>query len=906
MSGHCRWAWTTGVASMVSLATYSTAAGNADGTWPIERHDTRNTGATCLRGRITEPKVWWTYYLGPPRMNRAETEAAKAFTQHDLDGDGRPEQVHVGGRTVAVNNASGERLWTYTIPNNSGISSCCYKVARVLPGSKGLQILAASSRMDTGEGYAWCFSFEDGADRGRIVWQTENLTGMHAPEGIVTDVDGDGRMEFCLAPHYRVLVLDAVTGKTKHTVKWDVGRNYGLFAAEDVDGDGCRELLVICDFVLHIDLIDISPGGRAGLGWTQRYIPGAQFDGARQVYIHAGLNALADLDGDGTWEIWFNLYNYGGDGKWHLHILDARTHEVRCDRPGWYLCGGEDLDGDGRIEIVAMHCDRQRPAAFGRMAVLKFAGGTVRQVAGLDRARPVLTRKLPPLHVASNVDDGARGLLMSGRRFFAVTSSDGQRGDAVVALELADGRLAERGRYTAKGADLDVLSLTGKGQGTHLTLRDVVGAWRQVLNRDMKPAGQRVPDTSPGFVAVPIVADLGGGVNSIVVPNSAGQIVALQHRDAGGPREMWRSPGRGMTQWGGYSNANRGVVASDIDGDGRDEIVCSHRTQDGDGTLRVLRRDGSVLWEHAFERVPVGGLEAGVDLWSVGRFTNRKGHDIWVTLHRTSKGSNESCVLSGQDGRELWNIKTIQADTGGGGKVSRPFGQAWPFIADVNGDGLDEIGMCPYEIYSVTRGGDGQHVIGPLWFINKKYFGRWLAYFSPTLVDLDADAKPDVFLNTASCTAGGVAAIALDGTPKYVHWHDNPTGCGSYQAVADVDGDGRVEIGASHIDGRFRCYRGSDGEVRWEQKLPPGGCSHVVAADIDGDGTGEFVFVGPDNTLYALRGKMDAPGGRVAWKLPLGTTGTPIIADVNGDATAEILLVGGDGRLRVIGQTEGK
>jgi hypothetical protein len=238
-----------------------------------------------------------------------------------------------------------------------------------------------------------------------------------------------------------------------------------------------------------------------------------------------------------------------------------------------------------------------------------------------------------------------------------------------------------------------------------------------------------------------------------------------------------------------------------------------------------------------------------------------------------------------------------------GGKVARPFGAAFPFVADVDGDGIDDVGMCPYEIYSVTRGGDGKHIIGPLWLLHPRCFGRWLAYFSPTLADLDGGGKQDVFLNTASNTAGGVAAMALEGKPKYVRWHDNVTGCGSFQAVADVDGAGQVEIGASHIDGRFRCYRGSDGHVLWEHKLPPGPCSHVVAADIDGDGTGEFIFVAPDSTLYALHGKRDASGGRVAWSLPLGVSGTPIVADVDGDGTAEILLVGHDGRLRVIGQT---
>ncbi|MBN1346562.1 MAG: VCBS repeat-containing protein [Phycisphaerae bacterium] len=877
------------------------APAGSKGTWPIERYDTLNTGATSLPGKITKPEIWWEYYLGPPRVDRAEMGVAIEASLHDLDGDGRKECVEVGGRRIAVIDAAGRTLWSYAVPEASTNAPHCYKVARVLPGSKGLQILAATARMDTGEGYARCFSFEGGVEGGKLVWETANLTGMYGPEAIVADVDADGRMEFCLAPHYRVLILDAVTGKVEHEVKWEVGRNYGLFAAEDVDGDGCRELLVVCDFVLHVDLIDVSPGGVARHAWSKRFIPGAEFDGARQIYIHAGLNALADLDGDGTWEIWLNLFNYAKDGQWHLHILNARDGAVRCDLAGVYVCGGDDLDGDGRIEIVGMACNRQRPNRFAKMVVLRYAGGRVDRVTELDGVRPVLTERVPPDHVASNVQDGYRGLLLSGRRMFAVASTDGRNGDTLVALEFAGDRIVERGRFVAAGADLDVLSLRERGGQARLTVRDAIGAWRVELDGDLKPLGGRQGDSSPGFVGTPIVADLGGACNAVVVPNSAGQIVALRHRAKGGPVELWRAAGRGMTQSAGYSDANRGVVAGDVDGDGRDEIICSHRADSGDGTIRVLRRDGSLVWEHAFERLPIGGLEAGIDLWSVGRFGKRKGLDIWVTLHRSSKISSESVVLSGSDGREMWNVKTATAETGTGGKVSRCFGQAWPFIADVDGDGIDEIGMCPYEIYTVTRGSDGRHVVGPLWLLNKRYFGRWLAYFSPTLVDLDGDGRRDVFLNSASNTAGGVAAVGLDGTPKYVHWHTNPTGCGSFQAVADVDGDGKVEIGAGHVDGRFRCYRGADGSVRWEHALPPGSCSHVIAGDVDGDGRGEFVFVGPDNVLYALNGEADA-GDRVAWRLPLGVTGTPVIGDVDGDGGGEVVLVGNDGRLRVIGQ----
>lgn len=869
----------------------------------MERHDTRNTGATNLKGAITDPEVWWDLYLGPPRVSRAETAASRDAGLFDLDGDGTLERVRVGGSRIAVKNLSGQREWFFDAPNDTGIPGFSAKVARVIPGSKGMQILAASSRMDTGEGYAWCFSFEDGIEKGKIVWQTENLTGMHAPEAILADLDGDGHMEFCLAPHYRVLILDAETGKIKHTVKWDVGRNYGLFAAGDVDGDGRKELLVICDFVLHIDMIGLpADGGPAKLLWTHRFIEGTQFDGSRALYIHAGLNALADLDGDGKMEIWFNLFNPGGDGKWHLVVWDALTGEAKADEPGVYLIGGADLDGDGKLEIAGLRCNGQRPPERARFAIFNYKLGKLIARGEMDGIAPILTDNAPPDWIASNVDDGSRGLSLSGKRFFAKRSSGGQTMDTLIALELDSDRIVERGRYVAKGNELDLLSLLNDGGSERLSVRDVRTGRRRELDRDLKPISEPVEESPGGFSASPIVADLGGPRLAILAPTSSGEIGAWMQGADGKPKQLWKAPGWGMTSSPGYNRTDRGVLATDLDGDGKDEIVCAYKTASDAGTLRALQADGSLFWEHEFENLTTGGVEAGVDLWTPGRFADHAGSDLWVSLHRRSKGSSESYVLDGRDGKVIWNRATVEADNGDGSPVSRPCGAVLPFVADLDGDGADEIGMCPYDIFSILRGRDGKDFAPPVWTLKKACFGRWLAYVSPTLLDLDGDGKDEVYMNSPSNTCGGITSIKLDGTPRFANWTENPTGPASLQAVADVDGDGKPEIGAAHLDGLFRCYSGTTGKVLWTHQLRQGVGSGVIAADADGDGEAEFILCTGSGTIVALRGGAAAEGKRVLWEIPIGAVGQLAFADVDGDARGEIVVAGSDGKLRVIGQ----
>ena len=64
----------------------------------------------------------------------------------------------------------------------------------------------------------------------------------------------------------------------------------------------------------------------------------------------------------------------------------------------------------------------------------------------------------------------------------------------------------------------------------------------------------------------------------------------------------------------------------------------------------------------------------------------------------------------------------------------------------------------------------------PAYLPGAAYFGKWIAYSSPTVADLNGDGKPEVYLNSASYARGGYAAVKPDGKPLWVEFHDNAEG----------------------------------------------------------------------------------------------------------------------------------
>jgi outer membrane protein assembly factor BamB len=212
-------------------------------------------------------------------------------------------------------------------------------------------------------------------------------------------------------------------------------------------------------------------------------------------------------------------------------------------------------------------------------------------------------------------------------------------------------------------------------------------------------------------------------------------------------------------------------------------------------------------------------------------------------------------------------------------------------FADTDGDGLDEV-FCGYPIcYWKADGRTGELRL----FKNPgDVLPGWPAYAVPIVADFNGDREAEVFFPSqyvwGMLTLGGQKLWNLD--------EGDLPGGSVMPGIGDVDGDGKLELGAPFPDG-FRCYDAATGERKWAIPVPNGPYAGVVSADLDADGRDEFLF-GANDRVVAVGGH-EAAGG-VVWEVKLpGRVSEPTFADVDGDGLGEILVTCGDGRLCCLG-----
>lgn len=775
-----------------------------------------------------------------------------------------------------------------------------FKVAQILPGAAGLQRFEMGNSFSDGGAdpkQGRLLAYNNGAPW--VVWETEFFTNTWDPNVLVVDVDADGQLDIVVATHYRILVFDGATGETKMQLQYHGYRNYGWFGAANIDDDPYPEFGVVADFSMHAEVIDND-----GTELTLRWLCDIQPDPSQSTkVVRPKPQALVDVDGDGRFELVYSIYNDQGDGQWHIVGVDALSGETRFDFPQHHLHGMADVDGDGRLELFVSATTGEALPTYAPLAVWSLAAGvpTVRWSHEHGRFSTVLLNQLP-LTVSTGAADGLRTVSTGdvdgdGRRDFFALAPDGA-GEVLVALGSDHaGRIEPR--WSVRGlagmtlemaavADDGAALLYLKGSGLPsqtLMLERASGELHQWSRQAFTPAG------------TPVVADLeGDGRVEVVVQTATREVLCLQDLGVGGgaPRLRWQVPGYGQTNNAPY---HWGVVAADVDGDGRREVLAAREAASGNASLVALAADGSIRWQTEFVgfdgSMPIWNF-SGLSYWSAGYFRSNEYMDVFASLRRGKLGSEVGFLLDGRSGEIVWESNGFTLPEDGSG---RSLGGHPSAAGDVDGDGLEEIVvMWPDRLHVV----DG--VTGTAQVVRQAYgYGlnplfesdSFVGYAFPAVVDLFGDGRPELLWGHCGYLN---AVLDSDGERIWQTPYRNNTEVQSLMGVGDSDGDGTVELLASTAEG-VRLFRATDGAVLLEFDDGVRAYTDVVSGDLDSDGRDEFLF-GSGTKLICV--EQEEGTLRRAWTLEVeGRSSDIALADVDRDGFLDIVVTTADGYVKV-------
>lgn len=338
--------------------------------------------------------------------------------------------------------------------------------------------------------------------------------------------------------------------------------------------------------------------------------------------------------------------------------------------------------------------------------------------------------------------------------------------------------------------------------------------------------------------------------------------------------ELWKYQGGGESGTGECLDAS--VKLTDLDGDGRLELIAPVSN-----TSLVLAFDaasGSLLWTYE------AGYGECID--TPPTITDVDGDGSPEIAIGTFKGNVHLVTAAG----ELLRVV----------KVAPGAVQSGPTIIDLDGDGHADIVAANFrgdhKVHAVSIApavGEDPEGVVELWSVQT---GSHI-YHGCSLGDLDGDGEPELVIASYD---GKVYAIRRDGsllwtcdtTERYIM---APT------VIADVDGDGTPEVIVTCE--KITVIR-SDGEIMYSVAADPRPnkpygwpvTRGVAVADLNGDGELDLAYVTGAGLFRALRGR----DGEAIYEFdaatlhdkPLGTgSHCPIIADFDGDGRLDVFFV---------------
>lgn len=919
----------------------------APGQWPLPGHDNRMSARAEVACRmVTAPREIWSCHLGQtpfdwamtadvdddgqqevlygprPVLVCAELDGTELWRLDstivcavcDVDGDGETEII--GDGPHIIQGRTGKVLWSRQGPGTVGAGRV--HVGKLIPELKGLQIGCVSEKHETN--YAQLFSFAEGAEKGKLEWEREFNKGANyahcASNAGPYDAD---TMCIAAAVEGGLVAMDARDGKDLFRLYWNAApdrgmlRNYGSLAIRDLDGDSRSEFVLINDYIA-VQMGVISPArGPAGIHadpttpWPapdaeraalatydkgpihwRRYF--GEWYPHGEYTLHAPPTPLADVDGDGHQELVVSVHREG----WQLHVYDAMTGLERLIVPGMYVHALTDIDGDGIAEIIAARERSRTPREFSDLVCGSVASGKWQQRFEAANTRMEYNSyPMRPLgHAGRNLDPRQPIVTASPALRSLVLSEDIDRDGSADRLLLVSGKpnqpLAAQDVPLASGGGLRVLAAEDDW---------LVGATHDARIVRMNLSGRELAAWRAGkaYRAGAVATDLDGDGGVELVLNYADRTVRALAGPfvAGQPaRVLWSVPGWGLR---GSPNSGPTALSADVDNDGKHEVLAGCLGPSGGLGVKLLDAAGQTRWQADIPGAVDTPLYTALTRGTFGDFDADGTLDVYVSA-RMAKTGNDAChsfAFRGTDGSLLWHNDAsdpiIRLHTLG------PTGVAT--VADVNADGADDVLFVALDLCVALNGRDGTFIQTPtiantIWQ-QKNLSTQWTAYGSLLPLDLNGDG----LLEILQCAAFGQWGAWTLNQELLWTWDPGREEHASHlPGVADIDGDGKLEIGTVHNNGAFRCYDATTGALKWELKTP--GCSSdTITADVDGDGLPEFILTG--TTVTAIKA-VGVNAGMVLWEVALPSYDSPLVADLDGDGYGEIILTSSAGAVRVL------
>lgn len=883
----------------------SPAQRDTAGQWLQHRGDRALSGRTNLKGMLTSPGVLWKYDLSA-RETLLWARADADSSQLDLPTtDERP--VEFDG-TVA----DWRGVDAFDPDGTTPPSSPHGAVGKFLADRPGWQSIQFDQqgfcKLMTREHQAWV-----------EVWRSEKIDDpMFGLNTITGDFDQDGLLEVAFTPWTHLHVLDLATGRPKAKAKFYLedalgdGRPYGWFGAFDLDGDGKREFIIISDTQAYISVLGWREGS-LGLLWGKTFQTKTESATEKRGYlVQPGVAPVQDLDGDGRLEIVFSFYEeplstpaHWEQGAWSTLVLDGTSGEVRRELTGERLLGLHDLDQDGRSELFCARTSGRPDDARRGSTVYRWQAGELQPIwRDPDSAFQMHLQPTSPDYVHSGAAAGLATCLVGQMEpdsrpvFFTRRAQDARAREMELSIwRINDQRVVDRvGLCIAP--DVEALAARPVGNQHGVLLRTSVPRHAPAVVSTRNLHIQPAVSRRQNVPPSPsVVARFEPGAPpTIVVQEANERLVAIQRRE-GETQTKWDVAGRGMHE-GSYHRTG-GAMFGGI------TLANLH----ADERLAVVC---ATRGPHDQARLQALGPD-GQELWHHD-FDSLPGNPPGFTLPGLAfwfagrfRAAERDDILVGAKAGVTTRLILLDGRTGEE-LWNKQAGGMYMASFDYDADGLDDaLTTCWSEIH-VIQGHSGQtllkletspgNVFGPSVWPADAYSLAW---------DLLGRGRAQI-LYWPSYGARGL----IDGEGKLV-WQHQEEGIffgipSVYPGIADFDGDGGPEIlaTADHATPQahtLRCFDGATGQPRWELMLdsPPGVPGSAITFDLDGDGREECIFP-TGNVLYAVGERSGSRGAEFRWKLTLPAAMGPLaVADVEGTGRAQLVVVCEDGYLYGIG-----